>query len=312
MVKRSLAFRLRATRAQVARAKPVQRRVESAVALERPPTGDRVVGSVWGVAVVRDEADIVAATCEHLLEQGLAGLIVLDHRSADETPQILADLQRRHTGRIFTGRLDLDEFHQGRAQSYLAHLALAAGADWVIPFDADEWWFAPGLPLADYLARQRASVVRCAMYDVRPVAGALEFRVGDPAMAATSAGPRTKVAFRADGWVWVFEGNHEVDLPAERTGGLSMLHFACRSLDQATHRARSGARAVAAAAGELDDGVAEHWHRAAELDDASLTAHWQAFVQGQQSVFGPAAALIEIEDYPAWTSFDPAHLLARW
>ena len=48
----------------------------------------------------------------------------------------------------------LDEepaYHQSEKMTWLAHCAWRAGADWIVPFDADEFWFAPGRSVAEAL-----------------------------------------------------------------------------------------------------------------------------------------------------------------
>lgn len=79
-------------RRRLSRWTPRQLRVRSAIRLPRLPRRPRIEGSVWGVTVVRDEADIIGHTVRHLLRQGVDGVIVLDHRSTVGTSAVLAEL----------------------------------------------------------------------------------------------------------------------------------------------------------------------------------------------------------------------------
>jgi hypothetical protein len=88
--------------------------------------------------MVRDEADIIAATIEHHLAQGVDHVIVTDNGSVDGTVAILQEYaeaapltllhepeQRKQQGRVVT------------RMARMAHDEL--GADWVINGDADEF-----------------------------------------------------------------------------------------------------------------------------------------------------------------------------
>ncbi|MCR8670416.1 glycosyltransferase family 2 protein [Agrococcus sp. HG114] len=104
--------------------------------------------------MVRDEADIIAATIEHHLAQGVDHILVTDNGSVDGTLDILEDYaaaapltlmhepeQRKQQGRVVT------------RMARMAHTEL--GADWVINGDADEFVRAldPGSTLADVFGR---------------------------------------------------------------------------------------------------------------------------------------------------------------
>jgi len=94
-----------------------------------------------GVAMVRNEADVVEAFVRHNLRT-LDRLLVVDHRSDDGTRDILAALVRE-------GLPLAVEHEEGAAQrqsevtTRLARAAFAAGADVVVPVDADEFLKVP-------------------------------------------------------------------------------------------------------------------------------------------------------------------------
>ena len=91
-----------------------------------------------GVAMVRNEADIVEAFVRHNL-RFLDHLVVVDHSSSDATAEILRRL--RDEGLPLTVGLDTSiEFHQGRVLSAAMRQALERyEADYGFALDADEF-----------------------------------------------------------------------------------------------------------------------------------------------------------------------------
>lgn len=90
--------------------------------------------------MVRNEADIVGLAVLHNLSLGLDGVIVLDNGSTDGTEKVLRQLAEEDD-RVWWTRDD-SLFDQGTITTELAREALRRGADWVLPFDADEFWLA--------------------------------------------------------------------------------------------------------------------------------------------------------------------------
>lgn len=91
-----------------------------------------------GVAIVRNEADVLEAFVRHNLHY-LDRLVVIDHQSDDDTPTLLADL--RAEGLPLTLR-SLHEVAFDHAKAMGAAVRMAAGlypADTVIALDADEF-----------------------------------------------------------------------------------------------------------------------------------------------------------------------------
>lgn len=103
---------------------------------------------IVGVAVVKDEADIIEPTIRHMATQ-VDGIIVADNRSTDGTRQILDRL----AGELPVTVVDDPEvgYYQSRKTTDMLHLARAAGAEWCVPFDADEIAYSPFGRIADVL-----------------------------------------------------------------------------------------------------------------------------------------------------------------
>lgn len=95
---------------------------------------------VFGISMVRNEADIVGITVLHHLSLGLNRILILDNGSTDGTDEILRDLAKQD--RRVTLIQDDSPFNQAEITTELAREAHRWGADWILPFDADEFWWA--------------------------------------------------------------------------------------------------------------------------------------------------------------------------
>lgn len=106
---------------------------------------------IAAVATVYNEGDIVGLTVEHLLAWGVDRVFVAHGPSTDDTLEVL-----RSFGSAVRVVDDPGSVHEQPQRTYeLARLAGDEGADWVIPFDADEFIYAP---YADSIPEAIASV----------------------------------------------------------------------------------------------------------------------------------------------------------
>lgn len=253
-----------------------QLRVRSAIRLPRLPRRPRIAGSVWAVTMVRDEADIIGHTVRHLLRQGVDGVIVLDHRSTDGTCAVLAELTAEDP-RVAVGSFRHRGYPQARVMSVLADRARRAGADWVILFDADEFWYAEQGTVAERLrAIDGPRVIGASCHDLHPVS-ADGVNLEDPAapLVADERPNTLKVAIRPSGWVWVDMGNHTaLDLGRSVPGGLRILHAQYRRPQQLRAKAATGAASVRRTRG-LRPGSGHHWAQIADSDDAAVADVWR-------------------------------------
>ena len=193
--------------------------------------------------VVRDEADIVGTWLDYHLARGVDVVIVTDHRSVDGTSDIL----REHApdGRVVLLREDGDVLRQAEWVTRMSRLAATHhGADWVIPSDADEFWWPRGGSFSEALEAvpTRFGVVRGLMRQfVLRVGTELFFermtvRARPTADLSSPYHAQVKIAHRGVGDAVVGVGNHDVEgsgLHLVREWfPFEVLHFPIRSAQQ--------------------------------------------------------------------------------
>lgn len=242
------------------------------------PRRRRELGAVWGVTLVRDELDVLPHVIDHLFEQGIAHLLIADNRSVDGTREYL--LERARTEPRLHVVLDEEPAHiQSEKMTWLSHLAWRAGADWIIPFDADEFWFAPEGTLATWVPGHRDGILQAAFHHMVPTTPAPEpLRDAEFMLDATPSDPG-KVAFRAGPTVWVGPGNHSVRRTGTTGYGLAIAHAQYRSPAQVARKVRQGT-ASARLTGEDLAWFSPHWASAANLDDAQIAQVFDRISRG--------------------------------
>jgi glycosyltransferase involved in cell wall biosynthesis len=227
---------------------------------------------------VRDEVDIIGPVVANLLSQGVERVLVADNLSDDGTTDVLADMAARSPVTVLSDRLAA--YYQAEKMTLLARSAASAGAGWVLPFDADEVWLAPGTTVASWLAACTADVVQVPVFNHVPTSGddqaepdplrRLRWRKADPNQLH-------KVVFRADPRARLQQGNHGVARPGSRCRGLEIRHFPYRSRRQFVRKLRQGSAALVA--GDVDRELGKHWRPAAEASDEELGRQWDELVE---------------------------------
>lgn len=215
--------------------------------------------TVFGVSMVKDEADIIEGTLRHMADE-VDHLLVVDNGSTDGTRDILAHLAKLLP---LTVRDDFEVgYYQSRKMTAYARIAAEMGAEWIVPFDADELWLFRGHTIAHDLKSVDVDVVTADLFNHFPSAvdpdgkspfETIVWRQRDPA-------PLPKVAFRWHPDAVIHQGNHGVDLPegARVAPGLEIRHFPYRNAEQFVRKARNGAAAYRATTG-LPQDAGQHW-----------------------------------------------------
>jgi hypothetical protein len=115
---------------------------------------------IAGVSMVRNAADLIAVSALHHLHSGLDVLYVVDNASTDGTDAVLARVARELPVKWLR---DDGPFNQGGVMTELARTASREGADWIIPIDADEFWWTAGGDLRRELASLSSAAVECSV-----------------------------------------------------------------------------------------------------------------------------------------------------
>lgn len=226
---------------------------------------------VTAIMMVRNESDIIEPILLHTLAQ-VDDVIVADNNSDDGTRDILERVAADAPVTI----VDDPEvgYLQAEKMTALAGRARDAGADWVVPVDADEWWYCPhAATVAEFLrGLDRIDVVEATMYD--HVATAAD--PGDWSNPTTrigwrrrAAGKLPKVACRTAPDLRIEQGNHGATYSgrARWRDGLVIRHFPYRTPEQFVAKARQGAAALAAT--NLPESSGAHWRQYAALAEAN-------------------------------------------
>lgn len=243
------------------------------------------------VTMVKDEADIIGYTLRHMLQQGVDLLIVADNMSEDRTPEILESIRVTWPERVRVVP-DLEVgYYQSEKMTSLALMALDHGAEWVIPFDADEWWYSP-------TERRLSDLIR----GVPPTVGSLGcvgwdhlVQRGEPAGGNPFAdhpwrrrAPQKlpKIAFRPNPDAKLHMGNHDVNnVPGERLLALQLRHIQYRSLEQMTRKLRQGRVAYEASTVPALHG--QHWREGGLWTDEEMAARWESLLDEDGLIHDP-------------------------
>lgn len=229
--------------------------------------------SVAAVMLVRDEADIIRFTLEHLLRQ-VDHVYVAENLSKDATREIACSFDR-----VTVIPDDELGYWQSKKTTALAMRALADGHEWVVPCDADEFWYANERTVSSLLNGLSPDV----QIVTAPLFNHLPTDEDDPTemnpflrmgWRKREAGALPKVACRARPDLVIHAGNHSASTAgsALRSGGLLIRHFSWRSAEQYVRKIRNGEQAYAATT--LPSHTGEHWRMWEGHPDEALVDHF--------------------------------------
>ncbi len=295
------------------------RRIRQALRLPPARRRRRVRGSVWAVSIVKNEADIIVASIEHLFRQAVDGVLVADNGSTDGTRELLEALATRLPLYIADDREP--GHYQGQKMDVLSDWARAMGADWIIPFDADEFWFAPSQTVGQYLRSCEANIVNGQLHNLFPVPG-IEFGRGPWRLETTPLHQVVKVAFRSCRYSLVSDGSNQVHRiglsrsglrihrPGLSTSGLRVIHVPWRSYEQFRRKGRQGSEALRHT--DLKPNIGFHWRELGALGEGEARRTWEKIVSGERvdSVCWTPGAPARLIDPFDWGSWDPDGALA--
>jgi hypothetical protein len=212
--------------------------------------------------MVRNEADIIGPIIEHMLTQ-VDRIIVADNLSTDGTREILQSFPIQVID-------DLEEgYYQSKKMTALAQIAREQGAQWVVPFDADEYWTTRTSQTIKQALKSLPPTVLVATADLwdhvatgedpdepNPLKR-IQWRRSIPV-------PLPKVACRVTREMVIEQGNHSATYPDTAwpptiKNLLTVRHFPYRSVEQFLSKVQLGAAAYKAT--DLPDSMGAHWRQ---------------------------------------------------
>lgn len=246
---------------------------------------------IVAVSMFKNEEDVAETVVRHLFAEGVDRVIVADNLSTDHTRDILDTIAEHYPLTVIND--PVLAYEQDVKMSRLARRAYEAGADWVLPFDADEIWYGvdpqTGEPcrIADALSQvdDEIQVVRAFGWDhiqreTNPLGPFSPMRRAETQKLA-------KVAFRAHPDARMHMGNHDVTLPGPSVvGPLAFRHFQYRSLEQMTTKLRQGREAYEAS--DVHPMHGTHWRAGGLKSDDELAAEWAELCAEDGLIFDPA------------------------
>lgn len=228
---------------------------------------------IAAISCVRNEEDIIETNVRHLLAEGVDLMLVLDH-SEDRTSAILHQIEKE-TGKVevLIDHNDEAEYRQDVWMNELAAIAHDKGADWILPFDADEFWFAPGHTLKYTLENAPA-----------PKLYATLWHHIDWDHKVVPAERLPKVAYRYSPDAVLTLGAHDVSIAASESGLLEVRHLQYRSFEHFCAKVADVAPRVPVYARERGDST--HLTRLQGFCQNEMRREWDVLC-GRETVHDP-------------------------
>ena len=208
---------------------------------------------------------MIATTLRHMATQ-VDELIVADNGSTDGTRYLLDELARELPLTVLD---DLEPAYlQSAKMTRLAGMAGGFGAEWIVPFDADEIWYSNDGRIGDVLGEVGDGMAMVAAEVFDHVATGRDPAEPDPVRRMQwrrrDRLPLPKVAVRWRSDLTIHQGNHGADfggvLPASQTL-LVVRHFPYRSAEQLVRKVANGSAAYRAAGDLLPPDAGAHWRQ---------------------------------------------------
>jgi glycosyltransferase involved in cell wall biosynthesis len=274
--------------------------------------------AVWGVSVVRNEVDIVRTNLLYHLALGLERVLVIDNGSTDGTELVLEELSRELP---VTWRRIPGPFRQPELTTELAREAFHGGARWVLPIDADEFWYpCNGDNLESILGSTSATALGCQVINFvqsrdqvhRSPDALLHMtmrpqHVVGPVMAARELVDARRFAYvetrypakwitSASADLSIAKGNHDIWPPSERavhSDAVVVLHAPLRAYAILAAQAEHGRRLDEAACPPEASWQQRRWRRLADARRLDLEWLANSYYGRHLDVYGQKHMLVE-------------------
>ncbi len=269
-----------------------------------------MIGSVWAIMMVRDELDVLPHVVSHTLAQGIDRMLVADNLSQDGSTEWLR-ARAAEDPRVMVVEDREPGYYQSEKMSNLARLAWWGGADWVLPVDADEFWFARGMSVAAHLRATDGVRVYGAFHHMVPTeADPADLIRAEFVIDSTPAFP-AKVAFRSHPAAMLTPGNHDVSRLGVSRPGLFVAHAIYRGPRQVRRKVAQGAQAYAVARPLAGQEVGGHWSMGAALSEATVDEVWANLSAGRPDLridYRANGPMLRVHPL-TWGTWDPDGLI---
>ena len=245
--------------------------------IRRLPSQSNVSGEIWAIAMVKNEADIIESSVRHCFDQGVDAMLIADNGSTDGTRELVYQLSKSLP--IILVDDPIFAYEQDVKMTALANGARRFGAKWVVPFDADEFWFAEDTSLGDRLRSERnAVVVYGDLFNAFPISRESVNAKSELAMSNTVA--VKKVAFRTHRFASLCMGSNEVYRGVPRAHGIYVLHLPWRSTSQMSRKLNQGKAAILNSRNK--DWAGGHWVRYGDSGPREIEKIWESLINWQK------------------------------
>lgn len=237
--------------------------------LKKIPNRSELSGDIWAITMVKNEADIIELSIRHCLNQGVDAILIADNGSTDGTKELLHKLGRELPLVVVDD--PIVAYEQDAKMTALAKGARKLGAKWIVPFDADEFWYGKDCSLGELLRNEkRSTVVYGDLFNAFPISH--EEVTINSQMAMSDVVAVKKVAFKSHRFASLCMGSNEVYRGVPRTDGIFVLHLPWRSKNQLQRKLSQGKKAV------LDSSKADwaggHWVRFGDSTPEEVDEIW--------------------------------------
>ena len=218
---------------------------------------------IVAVSNLFNEADILPAILANLEYQGVDEIFTTDSMSTDGTRALVKGCPIPNTMIDAPGPYH----HQEKMMNLVATMGREAGADWILPFDGDEFWDSALHPTI------RETLEGC---DV-PVIAATCYQYFDTTRREPEPKPYPKVCFKPLGGFHLAMGSHWVHMDwytgPTATGHLNVREVQFRGFDHFKWKVHQRNDAFPP---EVPGGSGAHVRKWAAMSDEELEAEWDA------------------------------------